>query len=187
MPEIAEEDIRAFLLPLMIPKGGSEPELAVPGILKEPYDAMKRLLSNPYQPGAGEENRQAIIDALTVGGSAGLGSIAAPRPANSLGIFGGSRMRKNLEAAGLNLEDTPDILTKFKDLETGEISPFVDYTGTELIEFPFTKEHIRPDIWNLFEHPYTFRGHKFETPFSLGEIIDHPNLFKAMPGVEETP
>jgi len=179
MPEVAEEDIRAFLLPLMIPKGGSEPELAVPGILKEPYDAMKRLLGNPYQPGAGEENRQAIIDALTVGGSAGLGSIAAPRPTNSLGVFGGNLARKNLLDAGVDPDIADGILTRFMS-ESGEITPYIDYTGTPLLEFDLSTAAINPRLSRVYDDPSYTHGHPFGTML-LGDVIDLPNFYKAFP------
>lgn len=68
---------RGFLVPLMIPRGSSQAELAVPSILYEPYHAFRRLWAGDYT------RDEAGPLALQAAGLAAPGALVS-RPANAL-------------------------------------------------------------------------------------------------------
>jgi hypothetical protein len=88
---------RAFLAPLVIPRGSSEPELGWPGIIKKPFDAVRGALQKAEDGAEPSE----LVPGMTEGALAtmGAGSMAM-RPAGSIGTFIGRRQANNLAVQG---------------------------------------------------------------------------------------
>lgn len=96
----AEE--RGFLVPLVKPAGAKEFELGVPGIIKAPFDAARRLMSEEGQYRAGSSERdQGVKDSFDAAGGAMTGALAAVRPAGAIGTA--SRMQSRPAHAPLDL------------------------------------------------------------------------------------
>jgi hypothetical protein len=67
-------------------------------LAKDAYDAADRLMTRGYQPG--QQDEQAVWDALTASSVAGVNSFPFARPTGSLGTFIGRVGAKNLAEAG---------------------------------------------------------------------------------------
>lgn len=92
---------RAGLLPLGAYDNG-QVGIAWPGLLAGPVEAANRLWGELSKPGvqSARDNPRIAEDAFEMAGGAATGSLLAPRPSNSVGIFGGRLGAENLAKAG---------------------------------------------------------------------------------------
>jgi hypothetical protein len=110
---------RGFLAPLVKPRGSSEFELGVPGIVKWPYDAAKRLMSDEGQYRPGTQDEAGVRDAMTAASATGAGALAT-RPASSLGTFAGRtafqpRVSGKFSGIGAAPEVKASVLEQYKN------------------------------------------------------------------------
>ena len=94
--EVAE---RSFFLPLGTYSDGRT-GIAWPGIATEPAAAWSGLLNRAMNTGYVSGDTQNTEDAFNVAGAAMVGGLAAPKPSNTVGIFGG-RLAKTADHAKL--------------------------------------------------------------------------------------
>ena len=67
-------------------------------VVRDTGEAIERLMTRGYTPG--QQDEQAVADALAAGGVAATGAFVVGRPAGSLGTFIGRRGAQNLSEAG---------------------------------------------------------------------------------------
>lgn len=141
-PPMIEEQ-RGTLVPGMIPRhvAGAQPraELAVPGILHDPYMAMARLFdaAGAERLGMPSDDRQNARDAFDVAGLAAMGGFGMPKPANAPGSAGGKlRGYHGMDSdAGLDFaknvrgrfwsSSSPDVASEYAAHATDGIAPRV--------------------------------------------------------------
>jgi hypothetical protein len=151
-----------------------------------PFWAAERLLRNGYRPG--QEDAQAIDDALAASGMAGTGSLAGTAPRGSLGTFIGRRGASNLETAGrpaaaraMDMAEQMEAQgAKQSEIRTAahpilETDP--DLGGIHKGADGMWRVEVRDDLATFNEG-----GPKRTT---LGRDLDHPTLYEAHPDLAD--
>lgn len=178
-------DERGFLWPWM--RQGDKLSPAVPGIVHEPYEALKRLLSQ-YSPGTGDE--QPVRDAANVAGAVMLPSLGlnamGMMPKNAVGIFGG-RLAATADKAALAKAEEMAAAGGDRQAIWDATGWFQGRDGKWRFEIDDSASHWNPEIKAAgLDVGSAIDGYKhgFGREPLQRDLFVHPELYAAYPGAE---
>lgn len=182
------------ILPLRMAKApmvnAGQPEMALPGFLRQPLNAFWSALTLPGAVVRGEEV-PTMEDAAKFVEGVGLAGSSLSRPSNSFGVFGGVKAGLKTPEGQKSLQEAINLGTSWAgdDAVWEKTGWFKGIDGHWRFEIPDDRARLKlqnfdnlGDKYEVAEKIPLAQGYKMAT---LEDVLDHPELFAMYPQLKD--